>query len=134
VENPLMLKRQRAVFALALAPLAASAYETGNLTCENIGQLAGQTLLAKQSGVPLQTYLTALNDRIPGDAYVERQIIASVTVIIYENDLLTGMKPAEAYAVFQQDCARGQAEDRMNGQHEDGGATDDEDFQGKIKG
>src|SRR6516165_5822583 len=51
-ENPIMFKRMLVVSALALAPLGASAYEIGNLTCENIGQLAGQTLLAKQSGVP----------------------------------------------------------------------------------
>jgi len=75
-ENPIMFKRMLVVSALVLAPLGASAYEIGNLTCENIGQLAGQTLLAKQSGVPIETYLSALNDRIPGDAYVERQIIA----------------------------------------------------------
>jgi hypothetical protein len=110
-----MFKRKLAVCAMAFAPLAASAYETGSLTCENIGQLAGQILLAKQSGVPFQTYLSALNDRLPGDAYVERQLVASITVIIYENDLLTEMKPADAYAVFQQDCVRDQAEDRVNG-------------------
>ncbi|HTO45430.1 MAG TPA: hypothetical protein VML56_15250 [Burkholderiales bacterium] len=129
-----MFKRMLVVSALVLAPLGASAYEIGNLTCENIGQLAGQTLLAKQSGVPIETYLSALNDRIPGDAYVERQIIASITVIIYENDLLTGMKPADAYAVFQQDCARGQAEDRVIRQQEDSGATDEDGSQGTAKG
>jgi len=129
-----MLKRKLAVCALALAPLAASAYETGNLTCENIGQLAGQTLIAKQSGIPMDTYLSALNDRIPGDAQVERQLIASVIVIIYENDLLTGMKPTEAYTVFQQDCMRDQAADRMDRQPKDSGATDEDDFQGTPKG
>lgn len=129
-----MFTRKLAVCALALAPLAASAYETGNLTCENIGQLAGQTLIAKQSGIPLDSYLSALNDRIPGDAHVERQLIASVIAIIYENDLLSGMKPTEAYAVFQQDCMRGQVEDRMDRRPKDSGATDEDDFQGAPKG
>jgi len=82
----------------------------------------------------MDKYLSALNDGISGDAQVERQLIASVIVIIYENDLLTRMKPTDAYAVFQQDCMRGQAEDRMDCQPNDSGATDEDDFQGAPKG
>ena len=120
-----MLKQTLFVAALALGPaMAAHAYQTGELTCDNIGQLAGQTLVAKQSGIPQDVYLSALSQRMPADAQLERKLVAAITAIIYQNDLLTGMKPADAYAVFQQDCIQSQAQDSGN---DNPGATDDDD-------
>jgi len=122
-----MLNR-RLVFALfASAPLTAGAYETGKLTCDNIGQFAGQTLNAKQSGVPQEVYLSLLNKRLPGDAQIERKLVATITTIIYQNDLLTSMQPDDASAVFRQDCLRSLAEDGAKQDEEDSGAATDED-------
>jgi len=122
-----MLKQTLVVAALALAPaLAANAYQTGQLTCDNIGQLAGQTLVAKQSGIPQDVYLSALSERLPADAHLERKLVAAITTIIYQNDLLTEMKPTDAYAVFQLDCMRSQADEHENGSDDNPGSTDDD--------
>jgi hypothetical protein len=130
-----MFSQKLAVVLLTLTPLGASAYETGNLTCENIGQLAGQTLMAKQSGIPEEIYLSLLTERLPGNADVERKLVANITTIIYQNDLLASMQPSDAHAVFQQDCVRSRIEDSVKGQADDnGGATDEDGEEGEQDG
>src|SRR5262245_48977732 len=125
MEDRIMLKRRLAAAMLTLTPaFAANAYDTGELTCDNIGQLAGQTVVAKQSGIPQDVYLSALNERLPEGARLERNLIAAITTIIYQNDLLAGMRPADAYAVFQQDCMRAQAENRAKDEND--GVTDED--------
>jgi len=118
-----MFEKPLTIALLALTPLAASAYETGHLSCENVGQLAGQTLIAKQSGIPQDTYMSALNEALPGGAQVERKLVLAIATIIYQNDLPPAMGAADAYAVFQQDCLRDQAADGMRGQDDDAGDT-----------
>ena len=94
-----------ALAALALtASTGADAYETGQLTCQNVGQLAAQTLLAKQAGIPYGAYLTALDERLPADAQTERALAGNITAVIYESPAVDQMKPDDAYAVFLQDC------------------------------
>jgi hypothetical protein len=124
-----MFKKTLAIALLTLTPLAAGAYEIGHLTCENIGQLADQSLVAKHSGIPQDVYVSALNERLPGDALVERKLVAAITTIVYQNDFLTAMEPADVYTVLQQDCLRDQAEDGVKGQEDN-----DEDGNGDTAG
>jgi len=110
------MKLHIAIGALALTlPAGANAYEIGQLTCQNVGQLAAQTLLAKQSGIPHGAYLTALNEMLPAEAQVERQLAGNITAVIYQNSLMDQMRPDDAYAVFVQDCVEGQQRDQMQG-------------------
>ena len=122
-----------AVAALAFVVSGgANAYPTGQLTCQNVGQLAAQTLLAKQSGISFETFLTALDQKLPSEAQVERRLVSNITAVIYQNTVLDEMKPDDAYAVFVEDCVDGQERDRLNGQRqeEDDAATpQDEDEQ-----
>ena len=123
------LKQKFAVAALALASAgSASAYNTGQFTCENVGQLAGQTIIAKQSGIPQEIYVAILDEKLPGDALIERTIVATIAMIIYRDDLLAVMEPADAYQVFEEDCRRRQTEESGNGQSgsSDGGAAEEE--------
>jgi hypothetical protein len=119
MESQTMSRQMLVIALLSLAPLGASAYQTGSLTCDNIGQLAGQTLAAKQSGISQDIYVSLLNEKLsenlPGNAQIERKLVANITTIIYQNDLPAAMKPADAYAVFRQDCLRGLAEDDAKG-------------------
>jgi hypothetical protein len=120
MENQIMLRTPIAVAALAfVAAGGANAYPTGQLTCQNVGQLAAQTLHAKQSGVPFETYLTALDQRLPSEAQVERRLVSNITSVIYQNTVLDGMKPDDAYAVFVEDCVSAQERERSNGQGKD---------------
>jgi hypothetical protein len=120
MESEIMLKTGLGIAALALvASTGASAYETGQLTCQNIGELAAHTLLAKQSGVPPEAYLSALNERLPADARIERDLAAKITAAVYTNELLAQMKPEDAYGAFTQDCLMSQEQDEMSGQREE---------------
>jgi len=128
------LKQKFAVVALALASAgSASAYNTGKFTCENVGQLAGQTIIAKQSGIPQELYVAILDEKLPGDALIERTIVATIAMIIYRDDLLAVMEPADAYQVFEEDCRRRQTEESGDGQSgsSDGGAAEEEHSQGE---
>jgi hypothetical protein len=111
-----MLRTSVAVAALAfIVSGGANAYPTGQLTCQNVGQLAAQTLLAKQSGISFETFLTALDQKLPSEAQVERRLVSNITAVIYQNSVLDEMKPDDAYAVFVEDCVDGQERDRLNG-------------------
>jgi hypothetical protein len=123
-----MLKTPIAVTALAFVVSGgANAYPTGQLTCQNVGQLAAQTLLAKQSGVPLEAYLTALDQKLPSEAQVERRLASNITSVIYQNTLLDGLKPDDAYTVFVEDCVSAQERDRLNGSQYDNDDTPPQD-------
>ena len=85
----------------------ASAYDTGSLTCPMIGELAAQTLAAKQSGKPQSATLTSLTAPLAEEARVERRLVGNIIETIYSNDLLVAMKPGDAYSVFLRDCLNG---------------------------
>jgi hypothetical protein len=111
----MLLRHRIAVAAFTLASASGvNAYETGQSTCENVGRLAAQTVQAKRSGVPFETYLSALDQRIPREAQAERQLAANITAVVYQNELVSGMKPEDAYAVFVQDCVAGQQDDEQS--------------------
>ena len=97
---------------LLIASSQAGAYDTGSLTCERIGELAATTLAAKQSGTAAGASLTALTDQFSADARIERKLLSNINNIIYTNDLLSGMKPGDAYLVFMHDCMSGRDWDR----------------------
>jgi hypothetical protein len=89
-----------------------SAYDTGSLTCERIGELAATTLAAKQSGTAPGVSLAALTQQFSADATVERKLVSNLNNIIYTNDLLVAMRPDDAYVVFMHDCMSGRDWDR----------------------
>ena len=90
-----------------LAPATGHAYDTGTLTCPMIGELAAQTLAAKQGGKAQAATLAALSAPLPQDASVERRLVNNIVETIYRNDLLVAMKPGDAYAVYLRDCLTG---------------------------
>src|SRR5690349_13150986 len=97
---------------LIMAAMPASAYDTGSLTCERIGELAATTLAAKQSGTAPGVSLAALTQQFSADATVERKLVSNLNNIIYTNDLLVAMRPDDAYVVFMRDCMSGRDWDR----------------------
>ena len=102
------MKNLVSIIALLLAGSGpAYAYQTGSLTCEKIGELAAQTLVAKQSGLTYSALYSTLLDPLPGDAQVERKLVGNMVDIIYHNDLIVAMKPIDAQLIFMHDCMRG---------------------------
>jgi len=87
------------------------AYDIGNLTCQRIGELAAETLVAKQAGTEFGLELTRLVEALATEATVERKLVTNIVTIIYQNDLIVAMKPDDAYMMFMGDCMRGQSED-----------------------
>ena len=76
-----------------------------------IGELAAQTLAAKQSGQPQSATLATLTTPLAEDASVERRLVGNIVETIYRNELLVAMKPGDAYAVFLRDCLNGKQTD-----------------------
>lgn len=108
VEKEVIVKNLVSVTTLVLAASSpACAYQTGSLTCEKIGELAAQTLVAKQSGLTYNASYFALMYPLPGDAEVERKLVGNIVDIIYHNDLIVAMKPSDAQVVFMHDCMSG---------------------------
>jgi hypothetical protein len=114
-----MFKKQILIAALiAGATGTAQAYDIGRLTCENVGQLAAQMVMARKQGVAPEEYLSAVNERLPADANVERQLLMNIAKLVYTNDEVGSMKPEEVYTAFAQNCVQGQEQDQMSGQSE----------------
>jgi hypothetical protein len=106
-----MIKSAFFSVCLLVVSSQAGAYDTGSLTCERIGELAATTLAAKQSGTAAGVSLAALTDQFSPESR-ERRLISNINSIIYQNDLLAGMKPGDAYLVFMHDCMSGRDWDR----------------------
>ena len=108
----------------------ANAFDIGHFTCQDVGQLAAQMAIARQSGVPAEAYLSALNQKLPPDATVERQVAVNIAKVVYQNEEIAAMQPKQVFAAFAQNCAQAQEEDQMSGQRgqrEDGTSPDQED-------
>ena len=105
----------------------ANAFDIGHLTCQDVGQLAAQMAIARQSGVPAEAYLSALNQKLPPDATVERQVAVNIAKVVYQNEEIAAMQPKQVFAAFAQNCAQAQEQDQMSGQREDGTSPDQED-------
>jgi len=123
-----MLRKQIAIAAFIVGATSgtAQAYDIGHLTCQNVGQLAAHMLMARKSGVPPQTYLSALNNQLPEDATVERALALDIAKVVYENDQVAALQPEQAYAAFTQNCLDGQEQDRMSSQREEGAGDQDD--------
>src|SRR5215831_11163804 len=98
-----MKKLPVAATLFAVTSVQVNAYDTGSLTCERIGELAAQTLMAKHSGTSHNAQLFSLNSMVPEGADIERNLLTNIVRIIYRNDLLAAMKPEDAYMVFMGD-------------------------------
>jgi hypothetical protein len=104
-----------ATIALGLSG-SAFAYDTGQLSCENVGQLAAQMLKARQSGVPPEAYLQALDQRLPAEAKTERHLALEIAKVVYTNEEVGQMQPEQAYLAFTQDCTQSRQDDSTSGQ------------------
>jgi hypothetical protein len=114
-----MFKHQILIAALiAGASGSVYAYDIGHLTCQNVGQLAAQMVMARKSGVPAEAYLKALDEKLPADANVERNLAMNIARLVYTNDQVASMAPEEAFAAFAQHCVQGQEQDSTSGQQE----------------
>jgi hypothetical protein len=126
-EDVIMLRKQIAIAALILgASGTASAYETGRLTCQNVGQLAAHMLMARQSGISPQAYLSALDEKLPADAKVERELVMKIAEVVYQDDDIAQMQPEQAFLMFAQNCVQGQEQDQMSGQRDEAAPDEDD--------
>ena len=107
LEKGTRVKKFATAIAIAWIACNAQAYDTGTLTCETIGEFAARTLADKQSGTASADSLSGLVKPLAEDAAVERKLAANIVKLIYENDLIAAMKPADAYMVFMRDCMNG---------------------------
>jgi hypothetical protein len=128
IKEHIMLKKHILIAAvIAGASGTASAYDIGRLTCQNVGQLAAQMVMARKQGVAPEEYLSAVNEKLPADANVERQLVVNIAKLVYTNDEVGSMKPEEAYTAFAQNCVQSQEQDQTSGQSQQNDQDDQND-------
>jgi hypothetical protein len=88
---------------LTLMPDAASAYDTGKLTCEQVGLLAKSIVESKQRGLSLPSALAIANIVKEGHER-ERQIIEDIATEIYTAPHATHLTPGGTLTAFIASC------------------------------
>jgi hypothetical protein len=89
--------------ALALMPDAAPAYDTGKLTCEQVGLLAKSIVESKQRGLSLPSAL-AKADIVKEGHERERQIVEDIVTEIYTAPHARHLTPGGALTAFIASC------------------------------
>lgn len=85
----------------------AMAYDTGSMSCDDIGQFAAATVTGKENGRTYQQQLTSLDHLVPPEYFTERKILTTITHDLYKEDWAKHLTPDGAYASFKADCMVG---------------------------
>lgn len=92
------------VVAVALSVLpAVLAYDTGSMSCSDIGDFAAATVVGKQNGATLKEELAKVNKRTE-DYPVERKNLTQIVRAIYTQPWANKLTEDGARAAFTADC------------------------------
>jgi len=81
------------------------AYDTGKMTCTQIGDMASAIVLGKEKGNSLQNALAAINHRMITQGYmIEAKIIEDIATQIYTADFAKGLSQEGAQVAYYADC------------------------------
>lgn len=90
------------LFAAALLP-SALPYDTGSLSCSDIGAFAAATVVGRQNGTTLTEALAKVNKRTE-DYPVERKNLTQIVRAIYTQPWASQLTEEGARAAFTADC------------------------------
>jgi hypothetical protein len=93
------------VFTIFAAGLLTSslAYDTGSMSCSDIGDFAAATVVGKQNGATLKEALAKVNKRTEGYP-VERKNLTQIVRAIYTQPWANKLTEEGARAAFTADC------------------------------
>jgi len=92
------------ILAVAISVLrAAFAYDTGSMSCSDIGDFAAATVVGKHNGATLKEALAKVNKRTE-DYPVERKNLTQIVRAIYTQPWANKLTEDGARAAFTADC------------------------------
>lgn len=95
----------RAFILLTLLVSApAMAYDTGNLSCDDIGKFAAATVTGKENGRTYSQQINSIKNSVPPEFSIERKILITITRDIYKEAWASHFSPDGAFAGFKADC------------------------------
>jgi len=69
------------IVLLGMLPMAASAYETGAMSCDDIGQYAASVVEGKENGKTLAEAYAVITRTVPSSYATERRIFRDLSLI-----------------------------------------------------
>ena len=88
--------------ALSVLPIAL-AYDTGSMSCSDIGDFAAATVVGKENGATLKEALAKVNKRTE-DYPAERKLLVSIVRQIYTAPWANKLSEEGARMAFTADC------------------------------
>lgn len=80
------------------------AYETGSMSCAQIGEFAAATVHGKKNGLTYRKAIANLNKTVPATYYIEKRNLKQIINAIYKEDWGKHLSEDGAYSSFQADC------------------------------
>src|SRR5947208_3348892 len=100
----IQITRYLAITAFAVCSLCtALAYDTGSMSCSDIGDFAAATVVGKQNGATLKEALARVNKRTE-DYPMERKLLTQIVRTIYTEPWANKLTEEGARAAFAADC------------------------------
>lgn len=93
------------------APLyidAASAYDTGSMSCDDIGHFAAAAVEGKQKGMTEKEALSGITKTVPASYRAERHVLRDIVHQLYTAPYANHLSPDGAFAAYKADCEAGQ--------------------------
>lgn len=90
------------IFLLSANP--SFAYETGAMTCEQLGQFAAATVHGKNAGHTYAKAISIINRNVPGSSFIERRNLTDITYAIYKQPWGKHLSEDGAYSSFKIEC------------------------------
>lgn len=95
-------------FAVTVLLLSATstcyAYETGAMSCDDIGKFAASVVEGKGNGATYKQSVTKINKLVPKGYAIERKNLKQIVRIIYKEPYGKGLSVEGAYAAMKADC------------------------------
>ena len=79
-------------------------YDTGYMTCEDVGRTAAALVEAKIKGVTYKQALARINNIVPAKYRLERKNLKDLVRIIYKEEYGKHLSPDGAYGAMKADC------------------------------
>ena len=98
------MKKLIAVASVLLIGSAAHAYDTGSMSCEDIGQFASAVVEGKGKGTTYKQAVAKIEKTVPAKYKVERKNCKDIVKLLYVKEEGKHLNTDGAYSVMKADC------------------------------
>ncbi len=96
------------ITGLLLSTDVASAYDTGSMTCDEIGRFAAAAVEGKQKSKTEKEALAGITKTVPTSFRTERHVLRDIVHQLYSAPYAKHLTPDGAFAAYKADCEAGQ--------------------------